>query len=117
MEDGQIPDFRNVTDPEELRVLHVMTSRARYGLIITYSRNALTRSMSSRTPSIVNTEQRNGSTTPVAPPAFVHARGIFIVEPLARRIVSTTLFAWITSNSRPNSGWCRRVTSTRSGKF
>jgi len=43
MEDGHVPDFRNATDPEELRVLHVMASRACYGLIFTYSRNTHTK--------------------------------------------------------------------------
>src|SRR5262245_30097131 len=56
-------------------------------------RNALTRSMSSRTPSIVRTEQRGRSTIPVARPAFVHARGTFIVEPSCSRILSMTLLA------------------------
>jgi DNA helicase-2/ATP-dependent DNA helicase PcrA len=40
LEVGHIPDFRNEGDdkvPEELRVLHVMASRARYGLVFTYS--------------------------------------------------------------------------------
>lgn len=42
MEQGHVPDFRNVSDPEELRVLHVMVSRARYGLVLTYSRQTMT---------------------------------------------------------------------------
>lgn len=40
LEDGHIPDFRSATDdevPEELRVLHVIVSRARYGLVVTFS--------------------------------------------------------------------------------
>lgn len=40
LEDGQIPDFRaKEADAleEELRVLHVMVSRARYGLVLTYA--------------------------------------------------------------------------------
>jgi DNA helicase-2/ATP-dependent DNA helicase PcrA len=43
MEDGHIPDFRSPADPEELRVLHVMVSRARYGLIFSYSRHTQNR--------------------------------------------------------------------------
>ena len=46
LEDGHVPDFRNVTDEaldEELRVLHVMVSRARHGVGITYSRLTWTR--------------------------------------------------------------------------
>lgn len=38
LEDGHVPDFRNTFGEElqeELRVLHVMVSRARYGLVIT----------------------------------------------------------------------------------
>jgi DNA helicase-2/ATP-dependent DNA helicase PcrA len=42
LEDGQIPDFRNEDDPDELRILHVMVSRARYGLLFTYARNTMT---------------------------------------------------------------------------
>jgi DNA helicase-2/ATP-dependent DNA helicase PcrA len=38
LEQGHVPDFRNPADPEELRVLHVMVSRARYGLVFTYCR-------------------------------------------------------------------------------
>ena len=41
LEDGQVPDFRSHTDAsraEELRVLHVMVSRARYGLVVTFVR-------------------------------------------------------------------------------
>lgn len=41
LEQGHVPDFRNVTGEalaEELRVLHVMVSRARYGVVVTYSR-------------------------------------------------------------------------------
>lgn len=41
LEDGQVPDFRADDDAqlaEELRVLHVMVSRARYGLAFTYAR-------------------------------------------------------------------------------
>jgi len=46
LEVGHIPDFRNEDDdkvPEELRVLHVMASRARYGLAFTYSEATATR--------------------------------------------------------------------------
>lgn len=46
LEVGHIPDFRNEADdkvPEELRVLHVMASRARYGLVLTYSEATPTR--------------------------------------------------------------------------
>jgi DNA helicase-2/ATP-dependent DNA helicase PcrA len=43
MESGHVPDFRNEADPEEFRILHVMVSRARYGLIFTYSRQTTTR--------------------------------------------------------------------------
>lgn len=46
MEDGHIPDFRSATDDdlrEELRVLHVIVSRARYGLVVTFSRQTKTR--------------------------------------------------------------------------
>lgn len=42
LEEGHVPDFRNVDDPEELRVLHVMISRARYAAVFTYSRNTMT---------------------------------------------------------------------------
>lgn len=45
LEDGHIPDFRSATDNqlrEELRVLHVMASRARYGLVVTFSRHTRT---------------------------------------------------------------------------
>lgn len=41
LEDGHVPDFRtadNAQLAEELRVLHVMVSRARYGLAFTYAR-------------------------------------------------------------------------------
>jgi len=41
LEQGHIPDFRSTTDEavaEELRVLHVMVSRARYGVVVTHSR-------------------------------------------------------------------------------
>ncbi|MFP5327845.1 MAG: UvrD-helicase domain-containing protein, partial [Acidimicrobiia bacterium] len=47
LEVGHIPDFRNEDDDklaEELRVLHVMVSRARYGLAFTYSKATPTRS-------------------------------------------------------------------------
>lgn len=40
LEDGQVPDFRADEAEElmeELRVLHVMVSRARYGLVLTYA--------------------------------------------------------------------------------
>ena len=46
LEVGHIPDFRNEDDDkvaEELRVLHVMASRARYGLVFTYSEATRTR--------------------------------------------------------------------------
>ena len=46
LEVGHIPDFRNEGGDdlaEELRVLHVMASRARYGLAFTYSRAIPTR--------------------------------------------------------------------------
>jgi DNA helicase-2/ATP-dependent DNA helicase PcrA len=46
LEIGHIPDFRNEDDEkvaEELRVLHVMTSRARYGLAFTHSEATPTR--------------------------------------------------------------------------
>ena len=38
LEEGYVPDFRNTSGPEleeELRVLHVMVSRARYGVVLT----------------------------------------------------------------------------------
>lgn len=41
LEAGHIPDFRSATEAEtteELRILHVMVSRARYGLIVTFCR-------------------------------------------------------------------------------
>ena len=47
LEQGHIPDFRNTTEEalaEELRVLHVMVSRARYGVVVTFSRNTPSRS-------------------------------------------------------------------------
>jgi DNA helicase-2/ATP-dependent DNA helicase PcrA len=46
LEAGHIPDFRNVSADdiaEELRVLHVMVSRARYGVVVTFSRHTATR--------------------------------------------------------------------------
>ena len=46
LEEGHVPDFRNTTGPdheEELRVLHVMVSRARYGVLLTSSRRTRTR--------------------------------------------------------------------------
>jgi DNA helicase-2/ATP-dependent DNA helicase PcrA len=46
LERGHIPDFRSETDAEtaeELRILHVMVSRARYGVVITHSRKTATR--------------------------------------------------------------------------
>lgn len=46
LEGGHIPDFRNEGPDdvaEELRVLHVMASRARYGLAFTYSKATMTR--------------------------------------------------------------------------
>ncbi|HUP17573.1 MAG TPA: 3'-5' exonuclease [Acidimicrobiia bacterium] len=45
LEDGHIPDFRSTTGEqleEELRVLHVMVSRARYGVVFTHSRSTPT---------------------------------------------------------------------------
>ena len=42
LEDGHIPDFRCTSDAElreELRVLHVMASRAKYGMVITFVRH------------------------------------------------------------------------------
>jgi DNA helicase II / ATP-dependent DNA helicase PcrA len=42
LEDGQIPAWQSKTDDEiaeELRVLHVMVSRARYGLVLTFTRH------------------------------------------------------------------------------
>lgn len=44
LEEGHVPDFRSEADPEELRVLHVMVSRARYGIVLTYSRHTQTKS-------------------------------------------------------------------------
>jgi DNA helicase-2/ATP-dependent DNA helicase PcrA len=47
LEQGHIPDFHSETDEaiaEELRVLHVMVSRARYGVVVTHSRYTPTRS-------------------------------------------------------------------------
>lgn len=41
LETGHVPDFRSVTEAalrEELRILHVMASRAKYGLVFTYAR-------------------------------------------------------------------------------
>ena len=41
LEAGHIPDFRSHTDEaqaEELRILHVMVSRARYGVVVTFVR-------------------------------------------------------------------------------
>jgi len=41
LEEGHIPDFRSNTDEaqaEELRILHVMVSRARYGVVVTFAR-------------------------------------------------------------------------------
>lgn len=46
LEEGHVPDFRTNTAEllsEELRVLHVMVSRACYGLVVTYSRQTMTR--------------------------------------------------------------------------
>lgn len=46
LEDGHIPDFRNKEGAalfEELRVLHVMVSRARDGLVLTFSERTPTR--------------------------------------------------------------------------
>lgn len=46
LEDGHIPDYRSTTGPareEELRVLHVMLSRARYGLVLTSADHTPTR--------------------------------------------------------------------------
>lgn len=42
LEDGQIPAWQSKTDDEiaeELRVLHVMVSRARYGLVLSFARH------------------------------------------------------------------------------
>lgn len=56
LEEGHIPDFRNTAEPalsEELRLLHVMVSRARYSVILTYSEATMTRMgwrSSSRSP-------------------------------------------------------------------
>jgi DNA helicase-2/ATP-dependent DNA helicase PcrA len=47
LEGGHVPDFRSTTEEavaEELRVLHVMVSRARRGVVFTFSRHTLTRS-------------------------------------------------------------------------
>lgn len=46
LEEGHVPDFRTDTAEsmsEELRVLHVMVSRASYGLVVTYSRQTMTK--------------------------------------------------------------------------
>ena len=46
LEEGHVPDCRNTAQPhlaEELRVLHVMVSRARYGVLLTSSRRTRTR--------------------------------------------------------------------------
>ncbi|MHB1625989.1 MAG: UvrD-helicase domain-containing protein [Candidatus Dormibacteria bacterium] len=46
LEDGQVPDFRSKTQEEleeELRVLHVMVSRARIGLVITCTAQSMTK--------------------------------------------------------------------------
>lgn len=46
LEQGHIPDFRNTAGPEleeELRVLHVMVSRARYGVVLTSAARTRTR--------------------------------------------------------------------------
>jgi DNA helicase-2/ATP-dependent DNA helicase PcrA len=46
LEDGHVPDFRTSNQAEldeELRVLHVMASRARYGVAFTYSRHTWTK--------------------------------------------------------------------------
>jgi len=46
LEGGHIPDFRSETEAElaeELRVLHVMVSRARYGVVVTHSRKTPTK--------------------------------------------------------------------------
>lgn len=46
LEDGHVPDFRNTEGPklsEELRVLHVMLSRARYGLVLATAGATMTR--------------------------------------------------------------------------
>ena len=46
LEEGHVPDFRNTTGPEleeELRVLHVMVSRARYGVVLTSAEKTMTR--------------------------------------------------------------------------
>ena len=46
LEEGHVPDFRNTAGPEleeELRVLHVMVSRARYGVVLTSAERTRTR--------------------------------------------------------------------------
>ena len=46
LEKGHVPDFRNTSGPEleeELRVLHVMVSRARYGVVLTSAGRTRTR--------------------------------------------------------------------------
>jgi DNA helicase-2/ATP-dependent DNA helicase PcrA len=46
LEEGHVPDFRSTQGAalaEELRVLHVMVSRARYGVVVTSSRATRTR--------------------------------------------------------------------------
>lgn len=42
LEDGHVPDFRNKDDPEERRVLMVMLSRAKRGLIVTRAKSRVT---------------------------------------------------------------------------
>lgn len=43
LEEGHIPDFRNAGNIEELRILHVMLSRARTALVITFAKATSTR--------------------------------------------------------------------------
>ena len=46
LEVGHVPDYRNTMEPEiseELRILHVMLSRARYGLLLTSAQHTPTR--------------------------------------------------------------------------
>lgn len=42
LEEGHVPDFRSADDPEEQRVLMVMLSRAKRGLIVTRARSTAT---------------------------------------------------------------------------
>jgi DNA helicase-2/ATP-dependent DNA helicase PcrA len=48
LEDGHIPDFRSATTKdvlEELAVLHVIVSRARYGVVLTFSHHTPTKAV------------------------------------------------------------------------